>query len=116
MLVGGDVKYQPWALYGALKLSYSPMTDVTLFTKAGVGYYSVKQTSTPAAAGDGSSSNFGPMFAVGMAYDIMDNLSANVTFTRLAGNDDFAGATGTSEKFSTSPNLITVGVAYTFPM
>lgn len=117
-----SIKAQPWALYGALKLSYSPMTDVTLFTKAGLGYYAVKYKADPAQPGTTmKGNNFGPMFAVGMAYDfssMLHGLSANVTYTRLAGDDDFAGTNsdGTQTDFSPSPNLITVGLAYTFPM
>lgn len=115
---GSSLKVKSWAGYGALKV-IAPVTDqLDLFAKGGIGYMHVNASGTvwntpesdgtvTGLQGEGTVSNWDPMFAVGADYNFTNNLLVNATLTHFQGK---------SQNGLTFPsaNLWTVGIGYKF--
>ena len=104
----GNLQLEPWYAYAAAKIMVPFYRDAVLFAKAGVNYlYQSTSGSNPAYTSKKTDHNWGPMFAVGMAYVFSDSWSANVTYTRLAGTHELT-------HMIPSFNIVTAGVDYKF--
>lgn len=105
----GNLHIKPWYAFLAAKIMVPLYRDAVLFAKAGVNYVYQSTTGADAAVGSikSKASNWGPMFAVGAAYNFTDNWAGNITYTRLSGKF-------TKGYDLPSFNVVTGGFSYKF--
>lgn len=91
-----------YATYVAAKMLVVLPYRFNLFVKAGVAYHHLNI--------QGDTSFFSPVFAGGVAYAFLDNLSANLQYMYLGGDSNLGGNLGVTRV--PSGNSITVGLDY----
>lgn len=93
------------------KIKAKIMDNFGLYAKAGVNYMIHNYNRTPAAVLlPGSADSFGPTFGVGAYYEFTPNITADLSYTRFAGNP----YTLNLNNYTTDKDLIALGLSYKF--
>lgn len=115
---GNPLTVNNWFGYIGGRISVPIYQNIDLFGKVGAAWRSLNWTGAGAGAlGLGNSTYWAPMFAVGGKYQINDNWSVNVMYTRVAGNNTFSGNNnvfGVNSRLAPPVNMVTGGIGYEF--
>lgn len=112
-LSAGRNKISSWALYGAGKVTVPVYDNTYVFGKAGFDYNRNEDSRT---AGTSNSNYWMPMFAAGAQYYFNPNLSMNVQYMFLPGNDHVNQLRSGRAFMTPEAYVFTVGLGYKFLM
>jgi opacity protein-like surface antigen len=101
---GSEIKNYAFDLLG--KISVPVTTGLKLYAKAGLGYFS----STFTGLGpDETNRHVGPAFGVGAGYEVVPNLTVNLSWMRYSGNGKI------QDNYQPNPDVVLLGLSYKFP-
>ena len=107
---GDSVNVQPWYAYLAGKMSVPVYDNISVFAKLGAGYQKIKNSNENLTNGLYTSSNWGPMFGAGVAYNITPEFYITGQWLRFTGKIKDATIN------TTAPNIFLLGAGYKFAM
>lgn len=100
-----DINNYAFDLLG--KISIPVTSGLKLYAKAGVGYLH----SGTALFNDDSTSHVGPAFGVGAGYEVVPNLTINLSWMRYSGDGKLNG----NGNYQPNPDAVLLGLSYKFP-
>jgi opacity protein-like surface antigen len=109
--IDADAKIRNYAIDLLAKVSVPVTSGFKLYAKAGAGYFNSKLSSSLPGEEGQTNSHVGPAFGVGAGYEVVPNLTINLSWMRYSGHGKVF-----SDNYQPNPDVVLLGLSYKFPI